>query len=63
MNIALDASTLSLARDGLIAVRDGQGARIRCVSGHLWITEDRSQRDRSSDRTRRSPSGTRASRW
>jgi hypothetical protein len=45
MNIALDASTLSLARDGLIAVRDGQGARIRCVSGHLWITEDRSQRD------------------
>lgn len=45
MNIALDASTLSLARDGLIALRDGQGTRIRCLSGHLWITEDRSERD------------------
>jgi hypothetical protein len=45
MNIALNASTLSLARDALIAVRDGHGARIRCLSGHLWITEDRSEHD------------------
>lgn len=45
VNIALDASTLSLARDGLIAVRDARGTRIRCLSGHLWITEDRSELD------------------
>ena len=45
MNIALDASTLSLVRDGLIAVRDAQGSRVRCLSGSLWITEDRSAGD------------------
>jgi hypothetical protein len=45
MNIALDASTLSLARDGLIAVRDGKGTRVRCISGNVWITEDHSSRD------------------
>jgi hypothetical protein len=45
MHISLDATTLSLARDGLIAVRDAQGTRIRCLSGHLWITEDHAQGD------------------
>jgi hypothetical protein len=45
MNIALDASTLSLRRDGLLALRDGQGARVRCLSGNLWITEDHSSSD------------------
>jgi len=40
VNIALDASTLSLSRDGVIAIRDAQGARVRCVSGALWITQD-----------------------
>jgi hypothetical protein len=45
MNIALDASTLSLRRDGLLALRDGQGTRVRCLSGSLWITEDHSNRD------------------
>ena len=40
MNIALDKSTLSLARDGLLAVRDAQGTRITCLAGSLWITED-----------------------
>ena len=45
MNVALDASTLSLSRDGLIAVRDAKGSRVRCLSGSLWITEDHSDRD------------------
>jgi len=40
VNIALDASTLCLSRDGVIAIRDAQGARVRCVSGALWITQD-----------------------
>jgi hypothetical protein len=45
MNIALDASTLSLDRDGLITVRDGKGSRVRVISGSLWITEHHSSRD------------------
>jgi hypothetical protein len=45
MRISLDATTLSLARDGLIAVRDAQGTRVRCLSGHLWITEDHARAD------------------
>ena len=45
MNIALDASSLTLRRDGLLALRDGQGTRVRCLSGSLWITEDHSNRD------------------
>jgi hypothetical protein len=40
VNIALDASTLSLSRDGVIAIRDAHGVRVRCVSGALWITEN-----------------------
>lgn len=40
MNIALNASTLSLGRDGVVAVRDGRGTRVRCLTGALWITED-----------------------
>ena len=40
MNIVLDASTLSLARDGLLALRDAQGTRVTCLDGSLWITED-----------------------
>jgi hypothetical protein len=45
MNIALDASTLQLQRDGLIAVRDGRGARVTCVRGTLWITQDHHSHD------------------
>jgi Protein of unknown function (DUF2917) len=39
MNIELDNSTLSLARDGLVALRDAERTRVTCVSGTLWITE------------------------
>ena len=45
MNIALDSSTLSLQRDGLIALRDGRGTRVTCVSGTLWITQDHDTKD------------------
>jgi len=45
MNIALDSSTLYLQRDGLIAVRDGHGSRVTCVSGTLWITQDHDSHD------------------
>ena len=45
MNIDLDTSTLSLSRDGLIALRDAQGTTVTALSGALWITEDGAQRD------------------
>jgi hypothetical protein len=45
MNIELDNSTLALARDGLIALRDAQGTRVTCLSGALWITEDHEHSD------------------
>ena len=45
MNIALDSSTLHLERDGLIALRDGRGTRVTCVSGTLWITQDHDAHD------------------
>jgi len=45
MNIVLDHSTLSLPRDGLVAVRDSMGTRVACVSGALWITENDRERD------------------
>lgn len=45
MNIDLSTSTLSLPRDGLIAVRDAPGTRVTAVRGALWITEDHERGD------------------
>ena len=45
MNIALDSSILHLERDGLIALRDGRGTRVICMSGTLWITQDHDTHD------------------
>ena len=40
MQIEINRSTLSLAREGLVAIRDGQGTRIVCHAGSLWITQE-----------------------
>jgi len=40
MQIEINRSTLSLARDGLVAIRDGQGTRVVCHAGSLWITQE-----------------------
>ena len=40
MQIEINRSTLNLARDGLVAIRDGQGTRIVCRAGSLWITQE-----------------------
>jgi len=40
MQIEIDRSILSLAREGLLAIRDGQGTRIVCHAGNLWITQE-----------------------
>jgi len=45
VNIELDVSTLSLPRDGLLALRDAEGTRVTCETGALWITEDREEGD------------------
>jgi len=45
MNIEIKRSTVTLARDSLLAVRDGAGTRIVCRSGSLWITQEGDVRD------------------
>jgi len=40
MQIEINRSTLSLTRDGLVAIRDGHGTRIVCHAGSLWITQE-----------------------
>jgi len=40
MQIEINRSTLSLADEGLVAIRDGQGTRIVCHTGSLWITQE-----------------------
>jgi hypothetical protein len=45
MNIELETSTLSVPRDGLVALRDAEGTRVTCISGALWITEDAREHD------------------
>lgn len=45
MQIEFGRSTLSLARDGLLALRDAQGTRIQCHEGALWVTQEGDIRD------------------
>jgi hypothetical protein len=45
MDISLKDTKLSLARDSLIAFRDGRGARITCIEGSLWVTQECSIKD------------------
>ena len=45
MNLNLGKSRLGLDQDQLIAVRDGKGVRVACLSGALWITQELSTAD------------------
>lgn len=45
MQIEFGRSTLSLARDGLLALRDAQGTQILCHDGALWVTQEGDIRD------------------
>ncbi len=45
MDISLKNTRLSLPRDGLSAFRDGRGARIACLEGSLWVTQECSIKD------------------
>jgi hypothetical protein len=45
MRLLLGQSKLGLERDQLVAVRDGRGVRVVCLSGALWITQEHSTED------------------
>ena len=45
MELKLGKSRLGLDRDQLVAVRDGKGVRVSCLSGALWITQEQSTSD------------------
>ena len=45
MQIEATRSIVTLARDGLLGVRDGAGTRIVCCSGSLWITQEGDVKD------------------
>ncbi len=45
MQIETTRSIVTLARDGLLGVRDGAGTRIVCCSGSLWVTQEGDVRD------------------
>lgn len=45
MKICTAASRLIFAAGQIATLRDALGTRIECVSGSLWITQDRDPRD------------------
>jgi len=45
MNIGFDRAELKLDTRQVIRLYDPRGARIECVGGALWITQDRDQND------------------
>ncbi|MGH8728753.1 MAG: DUF2917 domain-containing protein [Burkholderiales bacterium] len=45
LHIAAGAARINLSKGRLIRVQDGEGFRIRCYSGSLWITQERDGRD------------------
>ena len=45
MNIRLNTSPVCLAKSQAVTLTDAKGSQIRCLSGGLWITQDRDPRD------------------
>lgn len=45
MQVELNRSRVHLAREGLLAIRDGRATRVVCESGSLWITQEGDSRD------------------
>src|SRR6185295_17534257 len=45
MQIELNSSTLNLSPAGVIAVQDGTGTQVLCLSGVLWVTEEGESKD------------------
>jgi hypothetical protein len=45
MNIHISSSTITLAPGSLISVWDGNGARVLCRTGTLWVTQEGERKD------------------
>jgi len=45
MNIRLNTSPVCLAKSQAVTLTDAKGSLVRCLSGGLWITQDRDPRD------------------
>jgi len=45
MQLLSGLSRVCLERDQLIAMRDGIGARVTCLSGSLWLTQENAAED------------------
>lgn len=45
LHIANGGARINLCRGRFIRLQDGEGFRIRCYSGPLWITQERDRRD------------------
>ncbi|HTS52308.1 MAG TPA: DUF2917 domain-containing protein [Burkholderiales bacterium] len=45
MKLVLGQSKLGLERDQMVALREGKGVRVACLSGALWITQEQSTAD------------------
>jgi hypothetical protein len=45
MRLLLNQSKLGLESDQLVAVRDGRGVRVACLTGALWITQEQRTAD------------------
>ena len=45
MNIRLNTSPVCLAKSQAVTLTGAEGSQIRCITGGLWITQDRDPRD------------------
>jgi len=45
MKIDLGPSSFNLPRDGVVSLRQGAGARIVCVTGAVWLTQEGAEED------------------
>ena len=45
MQLEIDSSTLTLARDTLLSVQNGPGTRLLVRSGSIWVTQEGESKD------------------
>lgn len=45
MQVEPKSSSVRLAKEGLLAIRDGRSTRVLCENGSLWITQEGDSRD------------------
>lgn len=45
MQLEIDSSTLTLARDTLLSVQNGRGTRLLVRSGSIWVTQEGESKD------------------